>query len=225
MGNDGECKIVGIGNVCLLTSDTGCRLMLKDVRHILNVKLNMISAGGLDDEGYSGDFHNCTWKFSKGSLNVARVQKQNTLYVMHARLCQDEANVVANSDGELWHKRLGHMSEKGMHILAEKDLLPEVKGIHLERCVDCLAGKQNRVVFHSRSPMRRERALELVHTDVCYVDAPSHRGGQYFVTFIDDYSRKLWAFLLKSKDQYCRSSRNSRQGWKESRSEVEDCPN
>ena len=39
--------------------------------------------------------------------------------------------------------------------------------------------------------------FKLVHTDVCYVDARSH----YFVTFIDDYSRKLWAYVLKMKDQ------------------------
>mgnify|MGYP002775853709 CR=1 FL=1 len=45
--------------------------------------------------------------------------------------------------------------------------------------------------FHSRPSIRREGALELVHTDVCYVNAPSHHGGQYFVNFIDDYSRKL----------------------------------
>ena len=71
------------------------------------------------------------------------------------------------------------MSERGMHILAEKKLLPEVKGVHLEKCVDYLVGKRNRVAFHSRPPKRRECALELVHTDVCYVDAPSHYGGQY----------------------------------------------
>ena len=65
----------------------------------------------------------------------------------------------------------------------------------------CLAGKPNRAAFHSRPPMRREAALELVHTYVCYVDAPSDRGGQYFVTFINDFSKKLWAFMLKSKDQ------------------------
>ena len=175
--------------------------MLKDVCHVIDAILNLISVGRFDDEGYSGSFHNGTWKFSKGSLIVARGQKQNTMYVMHERLCRDEANVVADSDGELWHKRLGHMSERGMHMLVEKDLLLEVKGIHLEKCVDCLAGKQNRAAFHSRPLMRRECALELVHTDVCYVDAPSHRGGQYFVTFVDDYSWKLWAFVLKSKDQ------------------------
>ena len=52
MGNDGECKIVGIGNVCLLTS-IGCRLMLKDVHHVPDVRLNLISTGWLDYEGYS----------------------------------------------------------------------------------------------------------------------------------------------------------------------------
>ena len=85
---------------------------------------------------------------------MARAQKQNTLYVMHAKLCRDEANIVGDSNGELWHRRLGHMSERGMHILAEKDFQLEVKGIHLEKCVDCLAAKQNRIAFHSRPPMR-----------------------------------------------------------------------
>ena len=67
MGNDSECKIVGIGNMCLLTS-TGCRLMLKDVRDVPNVRLNQTSHGWLDDEGYNGGFRNGTWKFCKGKL-------------------------------------------------------------------------------------------------------------------------------------------------------------
>ena len=77
---------MGIGNVCLLTS-TSWRLMLKDVHHVPDVRLNLISAGRLGDEGYSGSFHNGTCKFSKGRLILARAQKQNTRYVMHARLC------------------------------------------------------------------------------------------------------------------------------------------
>ena len=45
--------IVGIGDVWL-TIPTGCKLLLKDVRHVPEVRLNMISAGQLDDEGYMG---------------------------------------------------------------------------------------------------------------------------------------------------------------------------
>ena len=55
-------------------------------------------------------------------------------------------------------------SQRGMQMLAEKELLPEVKKVHLEKCIDCLAGKQNRVAFRSRPPMRRKNALELMHT-------------------------------------------------------------
>ena len=29
----------------------------------------------------------------------------------------------------------------------------------------------------------------------------THCGALYFITFIDDYSRKLWVYTLKSKDQ------------------------
>ena len=136
------------------------------------LRLNLISTGRLDDESYSGSFQYRTWKFCKGSLIVVRAQKQGTLYVMHAKVCKDEANVVADSSGELWH-----MSERGIHILADQKLLPEVKGEHLERCVNCLVGKQNRVAFHSRPPKRREVALKLQHIVVCYLDAPSYRCG------------------------------------------------
>src|SRR5512137_3037430 len=187
MGNEGTCRIVGIGDVWLSTP-TGCKLLLKDVRHVLEVGLNLISADRLDDEGYTGSIQNGVMKFSKGSLIVARARKVNTLYLMNARLCPEELNVAADTAGELWHKRLCHMSEKGMKRLAEDKLIP-VKHVHLGKCTDCLAGKQNRTSFKSRPPMRRSAPLELVHTDVCQVDVKSHGGAQYFVKFIDDHSR------------------------------------
>ena len=79
--------------------------------------------------------------------------------------------------------------------------LTEVKNVQLEKCTACLAGKQNKTSFRSRPPMRKKMPLELMHTDVCYVDTKSHAGSQYFVTFIDDYSRKLWVSVPKTKDQ------------------------
>ena len=98
-------------------------------------------------------------------------------------------------------KRLGHLSQKGLEILARRSLIPEVKGMHLETCVDCLAGKQHRVAFKSFSPSRRAQPLDLVHTDLCYMKDRTLGGALYFVTFIDDFSRKVWCFALKTKDQ------------------------
>ena len=93
------------------------------------------------------------------------------------------------------------MSQKGMWRLVEDNLIPEVKNVHLEKCTDCLAGKQNRTSFKTRPPMRQKELLELVHIDVRQVDRKSHARSQYFVTLIDDHNRKLWVSALKTKDQ------------------------
>ena len=70
MGNEGACRIAGIGDVCLTTS-TGCKLLLNNVRHVPEVRLNLISVDRLDDEGYTGSIRNGIMKFSKGILIVA----------------------------------------------------------------------------------------------------------------------------------------------------------
>ena len=107
-----------------------------------------------------------------------------------------------DSSIELWHKRLGHMSETGLHSLAHKDFLPKLKGMTLRPCVDCLAGKQHRIAFcTSTIPHCAKNILDLVHTDVCSMIESSLSGALYFVTFIDDHSRKVFAYVLKNKFQ------------------------
>ena len=108
MGNDGACRIVGIREVCLLTS-TGCRMVLRDVCRVPDIRPNLISTRRLDDEDYKGRFQNGIWKLYKGNLIVACTKKQNTLYVLHARLRRDQVNVASDTTFELWHKRLCHM--------------------------------------------------------------------------------------------------------------------
>ena len=127
MANHGVTEVVGIGNI-ILTTDMGCKLVLKDVRHVPDIRLNIISAGKLDDEGYTNSFGEGKWKLIKGSLVLAKCLKQNSLYVLHVVVSGGEVN-VANKDAsiELWHKRLGHMSQKGLDVLARKNILPDIK--------------------------------------------------------------------------------------------------
>jgi hypothetical protein len=68
---------------------------------------------------------------------------------------------------ELWHKRLGHMSEKGMQDLARMEFLLELKGITLKPCEHYFARKQHMVAFRTRLPDYAENVLDIVHTDVC----------------------------------------------------------
>ena len=56
---------------------------------------------------------------------------------------------VANSaeDSKIWHCRLGHMSEKGMKIMAAKGKLGDLKSIDIGLCEDCIMEKQKKVTF------------------------------------------------------------------------------
>lgn len=67
--------------------------------------------------------------------------------------------------------------------------------------VPTVVGKQHRVTFQSSSK-KKTGLLEQVYSDVCGPMREKTLGGaSYFVTFIDDASRKVWVFVLKSKDQ------------------------
>ena len=200
MGNDGLTKVIGVGEVSLKT-ESGTSLLLKDVKHALDIRLNLISIGKLNDDGYYSHEGDGKWKLTKGSLVVAKGMKHSSLYVLQAKISNGMCNVVEDVTA-LWHKRLCHMSEKGMSILVKNNVLSGVKSAKLEKCAHCLAGKQKRVSFRSHSPSRKSELLELVHSDVCGpMPIKTVGGAAYFVTFIDDSSRKVWVYFLKTKDQ------------------------
>ena len=52
MGNKSISQIARICYICIQTS-MGCRLTLKDVQHILDLRLNLISVHMLDKDGYN----------------------------------------------------------------------------------------------------------------------------------------------------------------------------
>ena len=124
MGNKSYADIMGIGDICVETN-TGYTLKLKDVRHIPDMRLNLISVSVLDKECYESHLGNSKWKLYKGMLVLARGKICCTLYKTQVKLCKDVVNVAQDdSTPDLWHRRLAHMSEKGLQILAKKSLIP-----------------------------------------------------------------------------------------------------
>ena len=86
-------------------------------------------------------------------------------------------------------------------ILAKKNLLSSMKKGSLKRCAHCLAGKNTRVAFKTHSHIRKSGMLDLVYFDVCGpMKTKTLSGSLYFVTFINDHSRKIWVNTLKTKD-------------------------
>lgn len=130
----------------------------------------------------------------RDSLIVARGKKSSTLYND-----SNQVNAVENPSCELWHKQLVHLSEKGLDILVKKQLLLII-GISFKTCTNCLAGKLQRFTFHKSLRSLRSHVFYLIHTDVCSMIDKSLDDALHFVTFIDDHSRKVWAYCLKSQD-------------------------
>jgi transposase InsO family protein len=102
---------------------------------------------------------------------------------------------------ELWHRRLAHINYKALaYICKVVTSLPELKVDQEGICNGCVQGKNIKNPFPKRDS-KAEGALELIHSDVCGPMPSSISGYVYYVSFIDDYSRKTWIYFLKSKDE------------------------
>ena len=126
---------------------------------------------------------------------VEAILYQLDLKVVDGGDASAKAFISANESAmELWHKRLGHL-----HVNRVKGLQSMVVGMDLGKgasqilaCEGCVEGKQARASFPSDGGTRATQVLELVHSDVCGpMKILSFGGARYFVTFIDDFSRKM----------------------------------
>ena len=79
-----------------------------------------------------------------------------------------------------------------MEVMLSEDKLQGLKSVDLDFCEDRVYGKQKRVSFSTVTKNPKAEKLELVHTDIWgKTSVPSLGGSLYFVTLIDDSSRKV----------------------------------
>ena len=72
---------------------------------------------------------------------------------------------------------------------------------HEGTCNGCAKGKNTKNPF-PKSETNTKGTMELIHSYVCGpFPSTSLSGYEYYVTFIDDYSRKTWIYFLKTKDE------------------------
>jgi len=75
--------------------------------------------------------------------------------------------------------KLGHMSERGIKIRAERNLLPGLTSVNLPFREHCVVSKQSRLKF-GRSATKGKHILDLIHSDVWESHATSLGGAKYF---------------------------------------------
>ena len=75
-----------------------------------------------------------------------------------------------------------------------------MKQVSLELCENYVYGKHKRIIFLSVGKQKKSEKLELFHTDVWVPTQVKYLGGyRYYVTFIDDATRKFWFYYIRQK--------------------------
>ena len=115
----------------------------------------------------------------------------------------DEANIVLAlnlTEDDLWHKRLSHISQKGLEALSKQDILPLDICSKLSFCEHCVLGKARKQSF-TKAQHTTKGILDYIYPDLWGpTPTPSLRaqGISYHLLMI--FQEKI-GFILKKKDQ------------------------
>ncbi|KAK8931024.1 hypothetical protein KSP39_PZI016079 [Platanthera zijinensis] len=185
--------IVGFGS-CNVTPD----MPLSSVAHVPQSAYNLLSISKLTrDLNCTAIFTSsgCIFQEQSTSRIIGRGKLRGGVYVL------DEVSHIACSAASAklldLHYRHGHPSMQVM-----RRLYPEFGNVSHLSCESCLFAKLHRVSYVPRVDVRASAPFDLLHSDVwgpCPV--PTLLGHRYYVTFIDDFSRMTWVYLMKNRSE------------------------
>jgi hypothetical protein len=108
-----------------------------------------------------------------------------------------------------WLARFGHINYDCLCILRKNGVfgLPTIPR-KLKQYDACILGKHSKQPFRD-STSRACRELEMIHFDLCGpMPVPSANGNKYIMSFIGNYTRMYWVYLLKNKSQAFETFKN-----------------
>uniref|UniRef100_A0A803L8C4 Uncharacterized protein n=1 Tax=Chenopodium quinoa TaxID=63459 RepID=A0A803L8C4_CHEQI len=214
LGDGKKANVEGRG-VIAVNSKANNTKYIHDVLYVPNLTHNLLSVGQLVQRGYSANFDNgeCIVTDKKSGTILAKVQMaDNKVFPLHMpqKKLALQANVMDES--YLWHLRYGHLNQKGLQLLKQKDMVVGLPHIdrNIQVCEGCIYGKMHHLPFPKTS-WRAKAPLELVHADIFGPTRnPSlqnksriklHRSRKWF-TFAEVHSRReLLAEVHLAEDQ------------------------
>lgn len=131
---------------------------------------------------------------------IGTAKLQRGLYVIDTADMIRSCNSISSHPFELWHSRLGHVSNSGMQAISKQFPFIPCKN-NMSPCDSCHFSKQKRLPFPN-SITTSLSPFELLHADVWGpYSTISLLGHKYFLTLVDDYSRFTWVIFLKNKSE------------------------
>ena len=206
-GNKMRSHVEGV-RTCRLVLSSGFVLELEKTFYILSFSRNLISISKLVPLGYSFQFSdklfNLYYKFdiiengtSSDGLFSLDLQNDTTHNALHVQTGIKQC--VINEDSSiLWHWRLGHIFIDRIKRLINDGVLSTLDFIDFDTCADNIKGKQTNK--SKKCAKRSSTILEIIYSDIFCHDMGTH-GQKYFITFIDDYSRYMYLYMLYNKNE------------------------
>ena len=205
MGNNTSADVLRIGT-CKLIMQKGRTLYLHEVLYALKVCRNLVSVLVLIKLGFKIVFkQDCvnvlldnvvygSGFLLDGFIILDTIPINKSTYVF----------IIGNSRGNFvvndikWNARLGHIGQDHLKRLAKAGLLGPTKKIDLLVCGQCLVGKEKILPFGKAK--RATLPLELIHSDICCpMNIRARHGAQYFITFIDNFTRFSHVYLISHR--------------------------
>ena len=202
LGNGEIIQATHIGNieVELKTGETASMGLLTNVLYTPDVTRNLFSVASCIQAGNQVTFSTNKAKiFNAQNELVAQGSLHDGLWSLETSSSGTAFIGKAKTGFDLWHQRFGHLGLENLKKV--QGLVGGMEGVKLSEftCDACVEGKQTKN-SSTTLPKSSTRILEVVHSDVCGPIKPTSLGGnRYFVSFIDDFSRKSWVFLMKEK--------------------------
>jgi GAG-pre-integrase domain/Integrase core domain len=211
VGNDNKAEVEAIGHFRLLLK-TGLYFDLLDTFVVPSFRRNLISIFALDKLSFSCLFGDGKFDLYRHFNMVAYdfLSVMDNLYaldiiVFYNEILNNETRnvrqkITHQDSTALWHKRLGHISQQRITHLVQSKILRPLNMSDLGPCIECSKGKQTSM--HKYTANHITDVLELIHTDICGPFPTATRNDHvYFISFIDDYSRYDYIYLIKEKTQ------------------------
>ena len=202
--NAGNCMYMGNSTAAVkgkgtinLEFTSGKILTLTDVYHVPEIRKNLVSVSLLNMHGFKLVFDGDKFILSKGGVFVGKGYVYEGMYKLRSNEISINSAYIVDSLS-LWHSRLDHVNTRKMRNMINHDLISKCANNMIDKCDICAHTKITRNSF-SKNIERSSLILHLIHSDVYdFHKTPTRGGKKYFVTFIDDYSRFCYVYLLHS---------------------------
>jgi len=141
---------------------------------------------------------------------IAKGERNGRMFTLDVNTPEVNSMLFTHGKGAgdigIWHKQVGHVSLQRLKLMDKQNLVRDfpkfgTKEVMSKVCEVCQLGKQVRHPLPAQTTHVSFKPLKMIHLDVWTTKIESIGGYKYYVSFIDDHTRKVWVYFMKHKGE------------------------